>query len=152
MPNGLTSDGRTTESGLLVSPISANSRYVGIASAVVGTITEPSTTQNNRFLPLNSNFANPYPAAAQISAAPTALMNEYASVLRSHVQKTPSSLLNVSLMLSNRLKSANQSPKESNRSLIDFVDAISSQPSGIRKYTRKARSEERRVGKECRSR
>ena len=59
MPNGETSDGRITASGLFVKPSLANIRYVGIASAVVGTITEPRTNQNIRFLPRKSNLANP---------------------------------------------------------------------------------------------
>ena len=71
-----------TASGVFVRPILLNIRYSGIASAVVGTITAPSTNQNSSSLPRNANFANPYPAAAASSAAPIALTNEYTSVLR----------------------------------------------------------------------
>ncbi len=46
-------------SGLFVRPILLNIRYSGIASAVVGTITAPSTIQNSSSLPRNANFANP---------------------------------------------------------------------------------------------
>ena len=46
-------------SGLLVSPILLNMRKVGTASAVVGTITEPSTNQNRGSRPRNWNLAKP---------------------------------------------------------------------------------------------
>jgi hypothetical protein len=69
---------------------------------------------------------------------PTALTNEYSSVLRSHVPKTPSSFENVSPMLSIRLKPENHSPNELKRSSSDFVEAMNSHVSGMRKYTRNA--------------
>src|SRR3954447_6787395 len=104
-----------------------------MASAVWGTITDPSTNQNSRFLPRNENFAKPYPAMAASSAAPPALMIEYIAVLRIQVQKTPPSLLNVSLMFWLRWNPRNHRPNESNRSLSDLVDEMNSQNSGIRK-------------------
>ena len=47
------------DSGLLVSPILLNRRKVGTASAVVGTITEPSTNQNSGSRPRKLNLAKP---------------------------------------------------------------------------------------------
>src|SRR5678815_1213965 len=63
-PNGLTSEGRITAQGVLTRPTFANSRYVGIARAVVGTMMAPSTRLNPARSPRNRNLANPYPAAA----------------------------------------------------------------------------------------
>src|SRR3954454_5050169 len=58
--------------------------------------------------------------------------------LRRHGQNTTTSLANVSLMFWVRWKPWTHSPKELNRSCSDLVDEISSQTSGIRKYTRNA--------------
>jgi hypothetical protein len=58
-PNGLTSDGRMIAQGVLTSPALLNNRYVGIASAVVGTMIAPSTSPNIDPFPRNRYLAKP---------------------------------------------------------------------------------------------
>ena len=56
-----------------VSSARANSRYVGMASAVVGTMIAPRTMENSALPPGKSYLAKAYPAAVARKAAPTPL-------------------------------------------------------------------------------
>src|SRR5689334_236143 len=123
-PNGLTNDGRITAHGVLVRPTFANSRYVGIASAVVGTMMAPSTRLNAARSPRKRNLAKPYPPAAAARAAPTALTTAYITVLSNQRGKTPSSWVRVDPMFANSWGlRENHSPNVVNRSWVLFVDA-----------------------------
>ena len=42
-----------------------------MTSAVSGTMTEPSSSENANVRPRNANFANPYPASTHRIVAPT---------------------------------------------------------------------------------
>src|SRR3954452_1475755 len=138
-PKGLTSEGRITAQGVLTRPTFANSRYVGIARAVVGTMMAPSTRLKPARSPRNRNLANPYPAAAASSAAPTALTTAYSMVLSIQCRKTPWSWVSVARMFDGSCGAReNHSPNVLNRSCVLFVEATANQHSGSRKYARAA--------------
>ncbi len=58
-PKGLTSEGRMTAQGVSTRPTLLNSRYVGMASAVVGTMIVPSTAPSSAPRPRKTYFAKP---------------------------------------------------------------------------------------------
>jgi hypothetical protein len=58
-PNGLTSDGRITAHGVFTRLTLLNSRYVGMTSAVAGTMIVPRTIPSRALLPRNTYLANP---------------------------------------------------------------------------------------------